>query len=191
MTLRVRFSEETDPRTAREQLEAGLEYAKGSGVIDDEHVYVVDDEDSIATVHVATVNVIDPDSKLPVEVEIRKLETGGLVGLDGSFLANTDEDVYSPYDENVKLDIPDDEGPTEKPHVRVPRDIQEAANALGEASKHQNVPPHEIVKLVVSDVLGHAWVDEELADSLLESIAGLFENVTLEDKEEDEDDEAE
>lgn len=42
--------------------------------------------------------VEDPDSHLDVEISIFKLETGGMVGLDSSFLMNTDEPIYSPYD---------------------------------------------------------------------------------------------
>lgn len=68
-----------------------------------------DPAQAIKTKHVTTVTVIDPDSKLPVEVEIRKLETGGMVGIDGSYLEGDVGDVYSPYDNGVQLNIPDDE----------------------------------------------------------------------------------
>lgn len=49
---------------------------------------------------VTIVTVTDPDSGLPVEVEIRKLESGAMIGIDGSFLEQmADEDViFSPYD---------------------------------------------------------------------------------------------
>jgi hypothetical protein len=53
--------------------------------------------------------VIDPDTNLEVEVEIRKLESGGMVGIDGSWLEQDVGPVYSPYDKNVVLLIPDDE----------------------------------------------------------------------------------
>lgn len=66
----------------------------------------------IKTKFVTIVTVTDPDTNLPVEVEIRKLETGSMVGIDGSWLANDEGDTYSPYDRNVKLDIPDDEPAT-------------------------------------------------------------------------------
>ncbi len=56
---------------------------------------------------VKTVTVIDPDSKLPVDVVIIKLETGGMMGIDESFLANTDEPVYSCFDKGVMLDVDD------------------------------------------------------------------------------------
>lgn len=49
--------------------------------------------------------VIDPDTKLDVEITVFKLETGGMIGIDYSFLANTDLPVYSPFDENIKLDL--------------------------------------------------------------------------------------
>lgn len=41
----------------------------------------------------------------PVEISIYKLTTGAMVGIDASFLANTDEPVYSPYDNGVELDL--------------------------------------------------------------------------------------
>lgn len=63
----------------------------------------------IATKYVQTVTVIDPDSHLEVEVEIRKLETGAMVGIDGSWLDQDIGPCYSPYDRNMRLVIPDDE----------------------------------------------------------------------------------
>ena len=63
------------------------------------------------TKHVATITVLDPDTKLPVEVEIRKdPESGAMIGFDGSFLHQMgDEDVVvSPYD-GARIGIPDDE----------------------------------------------------------------------------------
>lgn len=63
----------------------------------------------IKTKYVTTVNVIDPDTKLPVTVEIRKLATGGMVGIDGSWLESDEGPTYSPYDRGIQLHIPDDE----------------------------------------------------------------------------------
>lgn len=69
----------------------------------------------IQTKYVTTVTVTDPDSGLPVEVEIRKLETGPMVGIDGSFLEQLadDEQPFSPYDDDngrvVPIIIPDNE----------------------------------------------------------------------------------
>jgi hypothetical protein len=57
------------------------------------------------TKYVATVTVTDPDTNLPVDVEIRKLENGLMVGIDESAIEET---IYSPYD-TVELEIPDDE----------------------------------------------------------------------------------
>lgn len=57
----------------------------------------------IGTKFVQTITVTDPDSKLPVEVEIRKMETGAMVGLDESFLGQDIAIVYSPYDRGVQI----------------------------------------------------------------------------------------
>lgn len=54
---------------------------------------------------IKTITVIDPDSKAPVEVSIIKLETGGMIGIDESFLSNTEDDIYSPFDKAVKIDL--------------------------------------------------------------------------------------
>lgn len=61
---------------------------------------------------VATITVIDPDTNLPVEVEIRKLENGPMLGLDGAYLAQLDDasdNPNSPYDANTTVIVPDDE----------------------------------------------------------------------------------
>jgi len=65
--------------------------------------------DKITTKFVATVEVIDPDTKQPVTLEIRKLDGGAMVGLDGSFLEQDIGPVFSPYDKGYELVIPDDE----------------------------------------------------------------------------------
>lgn len=78
---------------------------------------------TIASRFVRVVAVTDPDSGLPVEVEIRKLATGGLIGIDGSFLEQDVGEVYSPYDRGVCISIPDDEErivPAGRPR-RIPR----------------------------------------------------------------------
>jgi len=63
------------------------------------------------TKHVAIVNVIDPDTCLECPVEIRKTESGVLVGFDGAYLEalGDEEHPFSPYEENTVLVIPDDE----------------------------------------------------------------------------------
>ena len=65
----------------------------------------------VDTKFVALVDVIDPDSKQPVTLEIRKLETGLMVGLDESWLSSLDnvDQTFSPYDKGVELNIPDNE----------------------------------------------------------------------------------
>jgi len=55
---------------------------------------------------VTTITVIDPDTNLPVDVQIFKEEAGGMVGVDVSFLENTSEPVLSPYG-NGELEGPD------------------------------------------------------------------------------------
>ena len=54
---------------------------------------------------VKTITVIDPDTQGEVQVSIFKLENGGMIGVDESFLANTDEPVFSPFDCGVELDL--------------------------------------------------------------------------------------
>lgn len=53
---------------------------------------------TVGAVAVCSVTVTDPDSGLPVEVEIYKLATGGMVGVDGSWLAADEGPTYSPFD---------------------------------------------------------------------------------------------
>jgi hypothetical protein len=65
----------------------------------------------IQTKHVQCVTVIDPDSGGEVEIEIRKLESGSMVGIDASWLDADEGPTYSPYDKGVELAIPDDELP--------------------------------------------------------------------------------
>jgi hypothetical protein len=62
----------------------------------------------ITSKHVTTIEVIDPDSNAPVIVEIRKLDTGAMVGIDGSWLEQVDDNPYSPYD-GTKFVIPNSE----------------------------------------------------------------------------------
>ena len=47
---------------------------------------------------VTQITVTDPDTKLGVDVSIFKdAESGGMFGVDSSFLSNTDEPVYNPF----------------------------------------------------------------------------------------------
>lgn len=66
-------------------------------------------QEPIKTKFVQAINVIDPDTGGEVHVEIRKLESGGMVGIDGSWLDADEGPVYSPFDKGVELVIPDDE----------------------------------------------------------------------------------
>lgn len=52
-----------------------------------------------------SITVIDPDTNGEVRVSIYKLDNGGMIGVDESFLANTDEPVFSPFDLGVELDL--------------------------------------------------------------------------------------
>ena len=55
------------------------------------------------------IRIEDPDTLAYVEIEIRKLETGAMVGIDGSYLEQDVGDVYSPYDKDEIIEIPDNE----------------------------------------------------------------------------------
>lgn len=61
--------------------------------------------DKITAKEVKEITVIDPDTGLEVEVMIYKLSTGPMVGIDSSFISNTDDPVYSPFDKGVELEI--------------------------------------------------------------------------------------
>lgn len=67
------------------------------------------DADGEPSVFVTTVTVMDPDSGLPVELEIRKLTiTGAMVGIDASYLEQEVGEVRNPYNPGT-ISIPDDE----------------------------------------------------------------------------------
>lgn len=53
---------------------------------------------------VKLVMVIDPDTGNEVGVEIYKLEGGGMVGIDSSYV-ETLETIYSPFDKGIEVDI--------------------------------------------------------------------------------------
>lgn len=55
---------------------------------------------------ITTVTVKDPDTKQLVKVVMVKLETGGIMGIDASFLA-TNQPVYSAFDKGIKLSVND------------------------------------------------------------------------------------
>jgi hypothetical protein len=59
----------------------------------------------IKTKFVKEIIVIDPDTGNDVGVAIYKLETGGMIGIDSSYLEQDVGVVYSPFDENIELEI--------------------------------------------------------------------------------------
>jgi len=63
------------------------------------------DLNTIKTKNVSTVTVTDPDSKLPVDIQILKMESGAMVGIDASFIEQDTGDIYSPYDKYAYLEI--------------------------------------------------------------------------------------
>jgi len=82
------------------------------------------------SVYVCNTTVIDPDTKLPVEMEIRKCqESGAMIGLDGSFLENTDEMIRNPYNDGYIAVECDEES------VKTNSPLKDAINALQELLK--------------------------------------------------------
>lgn len=63
------------------------------------------------TVYVAKITVIDPDTKLPVEMEIRKIvDSDAMIGIDMSFLEKWDgDDIRNPYSDDYLNLTEDDE----------------------------------------------------------------------------------
>ena len=63
------------------------------------------------TVYVAKITVIDPDTKLPVEMEIRKIvDSGAMIGIDMSFLEKWHgDDIRNPYSDDYLNLTEDDE----------------------------------------------------------------------------------
>jgi len=60
---------------------------------------------TIRSKQVGSIMQMDPDSGGEVELAIFKMETGGMVGLDASFIEQEVGPLYSPYDHNIKLNI--------------------------------------------------------------------------------------
>lgn len=52
-----------------------------------------------------TITTIDPDSGLPVEIVLLKMENGAIVGIDASFIDQDVGPVLSPYDEGDVLEF--------------------------------------------------------------------------------------
>ena len=60
---------------------------------------------------VKEITVIDPDSQMPVELEVYKHQNGGMFAVDNSFLdqvARTDEEYDSPIIPDPLCDVEDD-----------------------------------------------------------------------------------
>lgn len=58
---------------------------------------------SIKGKFVKSIVVTDPDTGGEVHVEIYKLDNGGIVGIDSSFI-DSEQPVYSPFDKGVEID---------------------------------------------------------------------------------------
>ena len=54
---------------------------------------------------VETVSVTDPDSGGEVHFSIFKLESGGMIGVDASFIEQEVGPVFSPFDRNIELQL--------------------------------------------------------------------------------------
>lgn len=61
--------------------------------------------EKIPAVFVEEITVRDPDTGNDVEVAIYKLEGGGMIGIDSSYLSQDVGPVYSPFDSNREVDI--------------------------------------------------------------------------------------
>lgn len=48
--------------------------------------------------------VTDPDYNTPVEIEIYKLDSGGIIGIDSSYI-ESEEPIYSPFDKGFEVNI--------------------------------------------------------------------------------------
>lgn len=57
---------------------------------------------------VRQITVVDPDTGNDVKVEIYKMDTGAMVGLDASFLEQVEGPLYSPYDCAVQMEESED-----------------------------------------------------------------------------------
>ena len=87
------------------------EIGEGDFIDQDTSEFKGNPEPAIPSKFVKDITVIDPDSKLEVELEIRKMETGPIVGLDASFFDQLGEreNPYSPYDAHATINVPEDE----------------------------------------------------------------------------------
>lgn len=123
--------------------------------------------------YVASVIVADPDTHLTCEVEIRKLEDGTLLGLDGAWLEQADEEtLLNPYDGHTSVEIPDNEQVT---HVELgqyggvlitePMTIQQLKAEATEDGWIEGVIPVDLSTFTDNDL-------ESLLDILSEQLTG-------------------
>lgn len=56
---------------------------------------------------VTTLTITDPDTNMPVAMEVWKLSNGAIMGVDASYLENTDDDVFNPYQRNALIVTPE------------------------------------------------------------------------------------
>lgn len=56
---------------------------------------------------IKVISVLDFDSGFPIDLQVLKLETGGMIAIDASFIEQDIGPVYSPFDEGIELDIED------------------------------------------------------------------------------------
>ena len=64
---------------------------------------------SIKSTFVKLITIIDPDNNQPIELEIRKLASGAIVGFDAPYLEAEIGPIFSPYHPGMEVEIPDDE----------------------------------------------------------------------------------
>ena len=68
------------------------------------------DKPAHQTTFIKSITVQDPDTGNDVDLEIRKDNvTGAVVGIDGSYLSNTEDIVFDPYNQGATLNFNDDE----------------------------------------------------------------------------------
>ena len=64
---------------------------------------------TIKSTFVKLITITDPENNQPIELEIRKLESGAVVGFDAPYLEAGVGPIFSPYHPGLQVEIPDDE----------------------------------------------------------------------------------
>ncbi len=70
------------------------------------HINNLDKKTETKAKFIKEITVIDPDTKGEVQISIYKLDNGGMIGVDSSFI-ETEKPVYSPFDKSVEVIIPE------------------------------------------------------------------------------------